>query len=222
MLGMRSLRPGSRGMLGAPRARRAAAVTAQRGPHSKGRTAGSAQQGPHRRVDSRVSAEPTRRVLLGGAVAGTLLLAGCKGISALGPVPPVGADVMTLDHAIRAEELMVARYRAAQAAAGGGARTAGLVSRLLAEHTAHLAALRSRLVLPSRLATASPQPSPTPPALPAQRHAALAALKEAEQAAVVRLTGQLLTVPPALAQLMASIAASETAHVVLLDQAGAA
>jgi outer membrane murein-binding lipoprotein Lpp len=169
-----------------------------------------------------VSAEPTRRVLLGGAVAGTLLLAGCKGISALGPVPPVSSDVTTLDHAIRAEELMVASYRAAQAMPASDARTASLVSRLLAEHTAHLAALRSRLVLPPRLASASPEPSPTPPALPAQRGAALTALAQAEQAAVTRLSSQLLTVPPPLAQLMASIAASEAAHVVLLDQARAA
>jgi hypothetical protein len=180
------------------------------------------RHGPHRRVDSQVSAEPTRRVLLGGAVAGTLLLAGCKGISALGPVPPVSSDVTTLDHAIRAEELMVASYRAAQAMPASDARTASLVSRLLAEHTAHLAALRSRLVLPPRLASASPEPSPTPPALPAQRGAALTALAQAEQAAVTRLSSQLLTVPPPLAQLMASIAASEAAHVVLLDQARAA
>ncbi len=117
---------------------------------------------------------------------------------------------------------MVASYRAAQAMPGNGARTASLVSLLLAEHTAHLAVLRSRLVLPPRLATASPEPSPTPPALPAQRGAALTALAQAEQAAVTRLTSQLLTVPPPLAQLMASIAASEAAHVVLLDQARAA
>jgi Ferritin-like domain len=169
-----------------------------------------------------VSAEPTRRVLLGGAIASALLLAGCKGISALGPVPPVSGDVTTLDHAIRAEELMVASYRAAQAMPGIDARTTTLVSLLLAEHTAHLSALRSRLVLPPRLATAKPEPSPTPPALPAQRGAALTALAQAEQAAVARLSSQLLTAPPPLAQLMASIAAAEAAHVVLLDQARAA
>lgn len=176
-------------------------------------------------------AEPSRRLVLAAAAAGSLAIAGCKGITALGPVPKPGHDVVTLEHAIAAEELMVARYRSAVAAlgataggaAGAAAKTArakAAVSAILTEHEAHLDQLRSRLVLPPRLATATPKPSPTAPPLPTGRHAILAGLAAAETSASDRLIGWLAGVPPALAQLMASIAASEAAHVVLLGHPG--
>lgn len=173
-----------------------------------------------------MTAEPTRRVVLAAAAAGSLTLAGCKGISVLGPLPRPRADVVTLRHAIAAEELMIARYQSAQdtltasggkaspGQAGAGART--LVADLLAEHQAHLIQLRARLVLPPRLATASPRPSPTPPPVPGGQHRILTELATAEAAASDRLIGQLPHVPPELAQLMASIAASEAVHAVLL------
>src|SRR6266568_4274974 len=104
-------------------------------------------------------------------------------------------------------------------AAGGtkaGKRARAMVDAVLAEHREHLAQLRARLVLPPRLATASPRPSPTPPPVPAGRHKILAGLAAAEAAASDRLVAQLPAVPPAVAQLMASIAASEAAHVVQL------
>jgi hypothetical protein len=169
-----------------------------------------------------VSADPTRRVVLTAAAgaAAVPLLAGCKGIGALGPLPKTAADVVTLDHAISAEELMVAQYQAALRAMTGRPKTETLFGTLLTEHQAHLDLLRSRLILPPRLATASPAPSPVPPAAPAGRTALIAELAAAEHAASARLTRQLLDVPPALAQLMASIAASEAAHVVALHQAG--
>ncbi len=171
-----------------------------------------------------MTAEPTRRLMLAAAASGSLALAGCRGISVLGPLPKPGADVVTLRDAIVAEELMVARYESAQstlAASGGKASPANggarsLVADLLAEHQAHLLQLRARLVLPPRLATASPRPSPTPPPVPHAEHRILTALATAEAAASDRLIGQLARVPPELAQLMASIAASEAAHVVLL------
>ena len=173
-----------------------------------------------------MTAEPTRRLVLAAAAASTLTLAGCKGIGVLGPLPKPGADVVTLGDAIAAEELMVATYQAAQgalAASGGtaspakaGAGARSLIADLLAEHQAHLRQLRARLVLPPRLATASPRPSPTPPPVPSGRHRILAELASAEAAASDRLIRQLAHVPPELAQLMASIAASEAVHVVLL------
>lgn len=186
-------------------------------------------------------AEPSRRLVLAAAAAGSLTIAGCKGITALGPVPKPGRDVVTLEHAIAAEELMVARYRSALtalAAAGTGpagtgpagtgpagtskaARAKVAVSAIMTEHEAHLDQLRSRLVLPPRLATAKPKPGPTPPPPPAGRHAILAGLAAAETSASDRLIGWLDDVPPSLAQLMASIAASEAAHVVLLGHPGA-
>ena len=173
-----------------------------------------------------MTADPTRRLVLAAAAAGSLTLAGCKGISVLGPLPKPGADVVALRHAIAAEELMVARYQSAQGAltaSGGtaspgkaGAGASALVAALLAEHQAHLRQLRARLVLPPRLATAPPRPSPTPPPVPPGQHRILTELGTAEAAASDRLIGLLARVPPELAQLMASIAASEAAHVVLL------
>jgi len=169
-----------------------------------------------------VAADPTRRVVLTAAAIAPLLLAGCKGVGALGPLPTIGPDVVSLDHAISAEELMVARYQAALAALTSRPKITALVAGLLAEHQAHLDQLRSRLILPPRLATASPSPShtPAPPPTPSGLSQLLAELTAAEQAASARLTQQLLGAPPPLAQLMASIAASEAAHVVALARAG--
>jgi hypothetical protein len=166
-----------------------------------------------------VTAHTSRRALL--AAASPLLLAGCKAVGALGPLPKTAPDVLTLDHAIMAEELIVARYQAALTALGQD-KAASLVGALLGEHQEHLDQLKRRLILPPRLATASQAPSPTAPAAPAGRGAVLAGLAAAERAASVRLARQLLGVPPALAQLMASISASEAAHAVLLAQAGRA
>jgi hypothetical protein len=169
-----------------------------------------------------VAADPTRRAALAAAVAGPLLLAGCKGLSILGPLPKPGADVLTLDHAITAEELMIARYQAALGELTGPHPITTTVTTLLGEHRSHLDQLRLRLELPPRLATASPAPSPSAPPPPAGQRALLAELARAEHAAAAGLMHQLLYAPPALAQLMASIGASEAAHAVLLDQAGAA
>lgn len=169
-------------------------------------------------------AEPTRRVLLAAAAAGSLGLAGCKGIAALGRLPKPSHDVVTLEHAIAAEELMVATYRAAAeqlSASGNGQRLGAVVASIQAEHQAHLIRLRARLVLPPRLARTkfrAGRPSP----LPTDSHGMIGALVSDERAAAARLTSQLLDAPPALAQLMASIAASEAAHSVYLRRAGAA
>ena len=147
-------------------------------------------------------------------------------------MPKPGRDVLTLEHAIAAEELMVARYRSAVTALAAAARLHRPQERarrgarkprsqgILTEHEAHLEQLKSRLVLPPRLATAKPRPSPTPPPVPPGRHAILASLAAAETTASDRLIGWLADAPPALAQLMASIAASEAAHVVLLGHPG--
>lgn len=162
-----------------------------------------------------VVAEPTRRLVLGAIAASSLTLAGCKGVAVLGPVPKPGAGVVALEHAIAAEELMVARYEAALSS-GQAQRVSGVIALVHAEHLAHLDQLRSRLILPPRLATASPRPSPTPPPLPQGRHGLLAALAKAETENSDRLIGWIPAATPALAQLMASIAAAESAHVVVL------
>ncbi len=170
--------------------------------------------------------EPTRRVMLAAAAAGALGLTGCKGIAALGPVPVLPPDVVTLSHAIEAEQLMVASYAAmADAFTAGKAsdRVVQVVAEIHAEHRAHLRQLRSWLVLPpgfakSRLGGARRHA----PSMAGGEAVALGALAGLERAAATRLTGQLLHVPPALAQLMASIAASEAAHVVFLRRTGSA
>ena len=162
--------------------------------------------------------EPTRRLVLSAAAAaGALGLAGCKGLEVLGPRPAPGADVLTLEHAIAAEELILARYRAALTALPAG-HADRVVAEVAAQHQAHLDRLRAQLRLPQRLRTARPKPSPAVPAPVGGRHAILAGLAGAEARASDRLARELTGVPPALAQLMASIGAAEAAHLVLLGQ----
>ncbi|MGI9005764.1 MAG: ferritin-like domain-containing protein [Streptosporangiaceae bacterium] len=160
--------------------------------------------------------EPTRRLVLSAAAAaGALGLAGCKGLEVLGHRPAPGADVITLEHAIAAEELLLARYHAALTTLTAG-HASRVVAAVAAQHQAHLDRLRARLELPPRLRTARPKPSPrvAPPA--GGRPAILAGLARAEAQASARLATELTTVAAALAQLMASIGAAEAAHLVLL------
>jgi hypothetical protein len=216
--------------------------------------------------------DPTRRVVLGAAAAGTaLLLAGCRGIQVLGSPPAAPADVTALQGAIAAERLMVERYQAALRLSGNG--LAGpVLGQLLSQHRAHLAKLEARLIRPAGLKQSAAQPaagqsgtagsgtagsgpagsgpagsgtagssragsSPagsgtagSSPAgsstgqadagLPADPAQALQFLADAEQAAATRLGRELLTAPPSLAQLLASIAAAEATHVLVLRAAG--
>ena len=87
-----------------------------------------------------------------------------------------------------------------------------------AEHSAHLAQLNPG---GRSLPGARPAPSPSPTVHVTGTVAAeLTALEQAEQAASDRLIGQLAGLPPSLAQLFASIAASEATHVPFLQTAG--
>jgi len=154
--------------------------------------------------------------------AGSLLLAGCKGLEALGQPPRPTADVGILDRAIAAEQQLVGTYHAALSALAGQARATGIASQVLAEHQAHLVRLRSRLILPPGLTPATPRHRLGPPTLPTEATRLLAVLVSAENAAATRLLEQLRTAPPALAQLMASIGASEAGHAALLIRSGLA
>ena len=180
-----------------------------------------------------------RSVLAAGAVAASLLAAGCKGVGALGTPPKPSREVGVLGEAISAEKVMIARYRSAVAASPA---LAGTLTPLLSQHQAHLAALRGRLIVPPgapvtpESATpepATPHPSgPQPsglepsgsetPAQPAAPATVLAALAADEDAAAATLTGLLAAVNPALAQLLASVAASEASHAALLRAGQAA
>jgi hypothetical protein len=176
-----------------------------------------------------VAADRTRRAVLAATAASLPLLAvsGCKGVGALATPPRPAPDVAVLRSAIAAEEIMIARYDAVIA------RSASLAVRLRplrAEHRLHLAQLRSRLIVPpASAAAASPArtpaahgPSPGRPAsVPAGTAAAISFLQAAESAAAATLLRQLAAVSPSLAQLMASVAASEATHASALTAGGA-
>src|ERR1022692_40126 len=108
-----------------------------------------------------VTAGPTRRVMLTASAALPLVaLAGCKGVGALAAPPAPAPDVDVLTAAIAGEQLLIARYEAVLAVprdrAGGLAAT---LEPLLAQHRAHLAQLRSSLIVPPGAARPSPSPS---------------------------------------------------------------
>jgi Ferritin-like domain len=176
-----------------------------------------------------VAAHPTRRVVL--AVAATLPLAvasGCDGVNVLAAPPRPAPDVALLRSAITAEELMVARYTNVLKAvrnpggtsAGRGGSQSALTAALepvLAEHQAHLAQLRSRLIVPAGAAPSPSERAPAQPAVPTAPGAAVTFLQTAEQAAAAAMLERLPHAPASLAQLLASISASEATHVPVLD-----
>jgi hypothetical protein len=152
-----------------------------------------------------------------------LALSGCKGVGALATPPRPAPDVAVLKAAIAAEEVMIARY---DAVITRSARLAGSLRPLRAEHQSHLVQLRSRLIVPPGSAAASPSPSRSgraaagPGPAPAGAAAAILYLQAAERHAASTLLHQLIAVSPSLAQLMASVAASEATHVAALSAAG--
>jgi hypothetical protein len=132
--------------------------------------------------------------------------------------PRPAPDVAVLHEVIDAEYTMISRYTAVLSAHPG---LAAALSPVLAEHREHLAQLRARLVVP---AGASGAELTAPPRLrrmrpPAGQAAALGYLRSAERAAASVLVSRLASVPPSLAQLMASIGASEATHAALLSSA---
>jgi len=184
-------------------------------------------------TDESASAGMSRRRLLGSAAAAVpfaalpFLLTACKGVQALGTPPPPAPDIRLLQATITAEELLVARYAAAiaQLPASGTTAPAALAAMhaVQAEHSEHLSQLRTRLIEPAGVHFRRTSHSLPPSAVPSGSAAdILAALASAEQAASDRLISQLAVLPPALAQLFASIAASEATHAPFLQAAGVA
>ena len=156
------------------------------------------------------------------ALPALLATAGCRssdlfaGPDPLAGRPALSHDVITLQAVIAAEQAMIKLY---QAAVGGRLGADGLAG-LLAEHRQHLGRLQARLVLPpgfsaaSGSASQSASPSASPGVVPAR--VTMGRLRAAEQASAADLLRRLVTVQPALAQLFASIAASDATHVVAL------
>jgi hypothetical protein len=169
-----------------------------------------------------VAADITRRAVLAATAALPLLVTGCKGVAAFDALPKPPPDVVLLRAAISAEQQMIARYEAAiRVLRGGGADLASVLSPLLAEHREHLAQLRSRLIVPAGSAAAAGRPArgPARPPLPAAPDQVIAYLQVAEQHASTRLLQGVLAAPASLAELLASIAASEATHVPVLRSA---
>jgi hypothetical protein len=160
-------------------------------------------------------------VLAASAAGVPLLLSACRGVQVLGTPPPVPRDVRLLRSAIAAERQMVSRYREAIAQAGqAGHPTVTALTGILAEHERHVAQLTARLVVPAGSASRLPPAARASAALPTGLTAVLGVLETAEQDASNTLASQLLGVPPSLAQLMASISASEATHVPVLRSLG--
>jgi len=168
---------------------------------------------------------PRRRTLLASAATLPLLLAtaGCRSSDVFaGPDPLAGRprpapDVVTLAAVIAAEENLIGLYRTALAGASAAtARTYDLLA-LLAQHEQHLTRLRARLIQPPGTATAAASPRPSAkPSAAAPARVTIARLRAAERASAAGLVRRLATVEPALAQLFASIAASDATHVTVL------
>jgi hypothetical protein len=168
---------------------------------------------------------PRRRTLLASAATLPLLLAtaGCRSSDAFtGPDPLAGRprpapDVVTLAAVIAAEENLIGLYRTALAPDSAATDRARDLLALLAQHEQHLTRLRARLIQPPGTATAvaSPRPSAKASAAAPER-VTIARLRAAERASAAGLVRRLATVEPSLAQLFASIAASDATHVTAL------
>jgi hypothetical protein len=179
---------------------------------------------------------PRRRILLASATTLPLLLAtaGCRssslfaGPDPLAGRPPLGHDVMTLQAVIASEENMIDLYRAAINGDSGATAQSRTLGPLLAQHEQHLAQLRARLIEPAG-APATPSRTSRPAASAGGGSASTgpgrvttARLRAAERASAADLVQRLASVEPALAQLFASIAASDATHVTVLAGNGLA
>ena len=160
-------------------------------------------------------------MLLASAAALPLLLgaAGCRssdvftGPDPLAGRPPLGHDVLTLQAVIAAEENMIDLYQLAISGDSGTTRARTLRS-LLAQHQQHLVQLKARLIVPPG-ASATPSPSSASPS-PRASTVSITRLRAAERASAADLVRRLATAPPALAQLLASIAATDATHATAL------
>ena len=165
---------------------------------------------------------PRRRLLAASAAAlpALLAIAGCRSAEVFaGPDPLAGRptlspDVITLQAVIAAEQAIIALYQVAVRADPRPTGRARGLEGLLAQHRQHLGQLVARLILPPGEPSASFSPSTSPTTGPGR--VTIAQLRAAERASATNLVRRLVTVPPDLAQLFASIAASDATHAVAL------
>ena len=170
------------------------------------------------------------RVLLSAAL--LLATAGCRssdvfaGPDPLAGRPPLGHDVLTLQAVIAAEENLIRLYQEAINGDSGRATREPQQARsrmlrpLLAQHEQHLAQLRARLIEPPGGTDQTTGPAASAAASPGPARVTTAQLRAAERASAGGLVQRLATVEPALAQLFASIAASDATHATALAAKG--
>ena len=161
---------------------------------------------------------PRRRLLaVSTALAPLAAVASCGVPNPLAGPPGPAPDVRTLRASISTEQSLVDAYRRTLSA--HPALSASL-HMFLTQHEDHLSQLRSRLIVPPHV-SASPSASPSAPAPasppPASASAAITALGAAERSAAAAQGQRLGTAEASLAQLLASIAASEATHAAALS-----
>jgi hypothetical protein len=145
-----------------------------------------------------------------------LALSACKGPAVLSGPPPVSDQTTMLLHAVTVEQNLIWVYGKTTAVYSSLGPT---LLPILAEHQAHLAQLRERVIEPPGRHV--PDPVTDRSSVAATKEAALGRLRAAEKAAMATLMSRLGGASPSLAQLYASIAASEATHVsALTDQIG--
>jgi hypothetical protein len=159
-----------------------------------------------------------RRVLTSAAVLLPLAATASCGVpEALRKPPGLTASVRTLRASITAEQALVDSYHDV---VRRYPQLSAMLNSFLGQHQQHLAQLRGRLIVPPHV-TMSPVPSPAPaspaPASASSAEAAVALLVKAEQNAAAAQLGRLDGTPSSLAQLLASIAASEATHAAALS-----
>jgi hypothetical protein len=124
--------------------------------------------------------------------------------------------VLTLQAVIAAEENMIDLYHLAITGDSGTTQARTLRS-LLAQHQQHLVQLKARLIPGGSGGNGFPPGAGgSGESSPRASTVSIAGLRAAERASAADLVRRLATAPPALAQLLASIAASDATHVTAL------
>ena len=153
----------------------------------------------------------SRRQLLGASPL-LLILCGCDKPAVLSAPPVPTRQTKVLLEAVTAEQNLIWLYDNASATYP---QLNDVLATLRAEHAAHLTQLRATVVEPPGKHV--PTTVTQKPVIGKTHQDALIQLRGAEQGAVAALMGRLEGASPSLAQLYASIAASETTHVGVLN-----
>src|SRR5437868_4309972 len=152
-----------------------------------------------------------RSVLMGGATVAVLPIVSV-GCTRRKPHVPTPRETL-LDETLALEDELLSAYDEAITAPGLRSSLRTTLLHIRSEHAAHRAALLTAGAQPAPGASASPTTAPTAPPRPNARQ-----LAATETAAATIRTDTCLRAPRDLATLLASLAASETAHAALLRE----